>query len=32
MTYLTEFPEFASSDMPTFEGFEDTSWHNDSCP
>lgn len=32
MTYLTEFPEFASSDMPTFEGFEDSSWHNDTCP
>jgi hypothetical protein len=30
--YLRHFPEFESSDMPTFEGFEDTSWYNDSCP
>jgi len=32
MTYLTEFPEFESSDVPVFEGFTDTSWHNDTCP
>ncbi len=30
-TYKTEFPEF-SGEMPTFEGFEDTSWKNDACP
>jgi hypothetical protein len=30
--YLRHFPEFESSDMPTFAGFEDTSWYNDSCP
>ena len=30
--YEKEFPHFAGVEMPTFEGFEDTSWHNDVCP
>lgn len=28
-----EFPDFTAADMPRIpEGFEDVSWHNDSCP
>lgn len=28
-----EFPDFPASDIPAIpEGFEDVSWHNDSCP
>ena len=30
--YEIEFPHFTGVEMPTFEGFEDTSWHNDVCP
>ncbi|TYL70957.1 hypothetical protein [Bradyrhizobium cytisi] len=31
--YRTEFPDFPAADMPTMpRGFEDSSWHNDSCP
>lgn len=31
--YRTEFPDFPEADMPAIpEGFEDNSWHNDSCP
>ena len=30
--YQKEFPHFAGVEMPTFDGFEDTSWHNDACP
>jgi hypothetical protein len=33
MTYRTEFPDFPVGDMPKIpKGFEDTSWHNDTCP
>lgn len=33
MSYQTEFPDFNPPDMPTIpEGFEDTSWRNDSAP
>jgi hypothetical protein len=33
MKYCTEFPDFHASDMPAIpRGFEDNSWHNDSCP
>jgi hypothetical protein len=31
--YLTAFPDFPPADMPAIpQGFEDSSWHNDSCP
>jgi hypothetical protein len=31
--YRTEFPDFPADDMPAIpQGFEDSSWHNDSCP
>ena len=30
--YEKEFPHFLGVEMPTFDGFEDTSWHNDVCP
>jgi hypothetical protein len=31
--YRTEFPDFPADDMPAIpQGFEDNSWHNDSCP
>lgn len=29
--YREEFPDF-DYDLPTIEGFEDISWHNDVCP
>lgn len=29
--YLHEFPRFDDT-LPTLEGFEDYSWHNDACP
>lgn len=29
--YKTEFPRFTGP-MPVFEGFKDSSWHNDACP
>lgn len=33
MSFQTEFPDFPAADMPAIPaGFEDTSWHNDSCP
>jgi len=33
MTYQTEFPDFAAADMPQIPaGWQDISWHNDSCP
>jgi hypothetical protein len=33
MTYKTEFPDFPDKDMPEIPaGFEDSSWHNDTCP
>ena len=31
MNYKDEFPAFDDV-LPTLEGFEDSSWHNDSCP
>lgn len=31
MSYKYEFPDY-DCEMPTLEGFEDTSWHNDVCP
>jgi hypothetical protein len=31
--FLQEFPDFPAEDMPEIPaGFEDVSWHNDSCP
>jgi hypothetical protein len=31
--YQTEFPDFPPADLPAIpQGFEDNSWHNDSCP
>jgi len=30
MNYKTEFPDF--DDTISFDGFTDTSWHNDMCP
>jgi hypothetical protein len=31
--YQQEFPDFPAADMPAIpQGFEDNSWHNDSCP
>ncbi|BBZ93049.1 hypothetical protein BRDID11004_60530 [Bradyrhizobium diazoefficiens] len=31
--YRKEFPDFPAADMPALpQGFEDNSWHNDSCP
>lgn len=31
--YRKEFPDFPPADMPAMpQGFEDNSWHNDSCP
>lgn len=30
--YEKEFPHFSGVEMPTFDGFDDTSWHNDACP
>lgn len=32
--YRREFPDFPVADWPTVipDGFEDSSWHNDSCP
>jgi hypothetical protein len=31
--YRKEFPDFPADDMPAIpQGFEDSSWHNDSCP
>jgi hypothetical protein len=33
MSYREEFPDFDPATMPAIpEGFEDVSWHNDSCP
>lgn len=33
MTWLTEFPEFPTVDMPQIpRGFADASWHNDAMP
>lgn len=33
MTYQTEFPDFATADMPTIPAnWTDQSWHNDACP
>lgn len=33
MTFQTEFPDMPAADMPAIPaGFEDTSWHNDTCP
>ena len=29
--YMHEFPRFDDT-LPTLEGFEDSSWHNDACP
>ena len=29
--YLQEFPDYDDT-LPTLEGFDDYSWHNDSCP
>ena len=29
--YLQEFPSYDDT-LPTLEGFEDSSWHNDACP
>lgn len=29
--YLNQFPSFDDT-LPTLEGFEDSSWHNDACP
>jgi hypothetical protein len=30
---LSEFPQFAGESLPTMPlGFEDSSWHNDTCP
>jgi hypothetical protein len=29
--YLKEFPDY-DAPLPTFEGFVDDSWHNDTCP
>ena len=31
MSYLKHFPDFDDT-LPTLEGFEDHSWHNDACP
>lgn len=32
-TITTEFPDFDTSTLPAIPaGFEDSSWHNDSCP
>jgi len=33
MSWQTEFPDFPAADLPAIPpGFEDTSWHNDTCP
>lgn len=33
MTFQTEFPDFDETTMPVIPaGFEDVSWHNDTCP
>ena len=33
ITFQTEFPDFPTADMPKLpEGFENTSWHNNSAP
>lgn len=33
MSYISEFPDFPATDMPTIPAkWEDISWHNDSCP
>ena len=31
MNYKTQFPDY-TDEIPTFEGFEDTSWRDDVCP
>jgi hypothetical protein len=31
MTYKDEFPRY-DDELPTLNGFEDSSWHNDACP
>jgi hypothetical protein len=31
MTYKNEFPDFDDV-LPSLEGFQDSSWHNDACP
>lgn len=32
MNINTEFPDYPMDSLPDLTGFEDTSWHNDTCP
>ena len=32
LTVVNQFPGYPTDTLPSLDGFEDCSWHNDTCP